>query len=149
MSERVALWSETKLEQLRRQLTGFWAENRWDMYSCPDPVRVTRSKGGRYLKFCCPSAAVNTEIKYACWQKLMREGWTFGTSLFCYLTAFLRWAQAIPQTTQTLLERDLSEWKILYLTHLTTRNVSTKMRHAVREITEPLEASPAQGRSAV
>ena len=46
---------------------------------------------------------------------------------------------------------ELTEWQGRWVRTSSgrRRNVSTKMRHAVREITESLEASPAQDRRAV
>jgi hypothetical protein len=127
MSEHIASWLVTKLDRWRSELPGFWAQDTWDMFASPEEalrLSVCTRESCRYLRFECASESVKTEIKYACYQKIRRGEWAFGAALYTHLRPFLQWVkEAIPSSTNSLLERALSEWKISFLTYRAERGL--------------------------
>jgi hypothetical protein len=56
MSERIASWSETKLDRWRSELPEFWAQDTWDMFASPEEalrLSVCKRESCRYLTFEC------------------------------------------------------------------------------------------------
>lgn len=127
MSKPMASWSETKLDRWRSELPEFWAQDTWDMFASPEEalrLSIWKRESCRYLTFECASESVKTEIKYACYQKIRRGEWAFGSALYTHLRPFLQWVkETIPSSTNSLLERALSEWKISFLTYRAERGL--------------------------
>src|SRR5687767_10176785 len=63
-----------KQQQLQAQLVGFWADDEWDLSTCP--VGATAPGRFRTIRFGCASIALNVELKYACKVKFERGEWS-------------------------------------------------------------------------
>ena len=107
----VKLWSEEKLAQLQKQLTGTWAEDSWPMQ-----CRVPGQKGKqvqRFFHFTFSSASLAIEFKYALWSHLTHGEWQTPWSqenLFYALGLLVSWLNQTAPTTQSLLEKSLEFW---------------------------------------
>jgi len=72
MSLECISWSETKRQRLVDQLTGFWAQDEWNIAECPlidEAMRSSESFRPDVFRFTCLSPSLNVELKYACWRK--------------------------------------------------------------------------------
>ncbi|NEU75462.1 hypothetical protein PI95_023610 [Hassallia byssoidea VB512170] len=72
-------WSLDKHQALEADLKGFWANDEWDITKCPLFGQQKRVSSNRYINFGCNSPTINAELKYACWQKLIKQEWSINT----------------------------------------------------------------------
>lgn len=93
---------------LASQLSGYWALDNWRILDCPIDDGCSEYKG-MTIHFTCQSPTIQVELKYACWQKLVRQEWKTKTlwSKAKDIKRLGEWLNAkLPKIT-TLLERDL------------------------------------------
>jgi len=108
-------WTEAKQNELCKELTGYWAENIWDLRSCPVNLPVANLGKCRFLKFECPSQNVNNELKYVCRKKFIQGVWKVGKDKQNLVHSLVDWMKScLPASTRSLLERDLNDWERSY-----------------------------------
>ncbi len=115
-------WSKTKLAELERQLTGYWAKDEWEFSECPlakGYVLPSRGNQSKKLLLRCISQSLNTEIKYALKSKL-EQGFSpitlwNRTATIRYLT---EWLNVVAPSTSSLLDRSLQAWELSLRSYL-------------------------------
>ena len=121
MNGLASAWSKSKYEELVEQLVGYWAKDIWDLQNIPlDKKKKTRSP--LYLRFLCPSTSVNNELKYAIWQKFIRQEWSLTSTGHLYF--LLKWVKdEFPSTLYSLTERSLAYWEAQFGLYLENQGV--------------------------
>jgi integrase/recombinase XerD len=112
-----------EVEELDDQLTGFWAADKWDMADCP-LLPEGATIGHVSISFDCNSPSLNTELKYACRRKFEEGRWSLnGTcSSLARVRAVIRFLKEEAPDTESLLERDLSDWLSTFEAHLKAKS---------------------------
>lgn len=125
MSMEQVSCSEEKLQSLREQLTGFWAQDEWNMAECPlVNEHMHRPKGGYVdvYRFTCLSPAINTELKYACWYCFSQGFWTslvYGRA--ARLHRLIDWLNQTAPNARSLLERSREKSQVSFRSYLSER----------------------------
>jgi integrase len=135
-------WSKSKQQDLEGQLVDFWADDEWHIDDCPLRIEKTPVSTSKVIRFRCAWRSLNTELKYACWQKVETKNWSIKT-LWQSSTAITRiadWLNLAALKTSSLLERSLTNWELSLGSYLLERgywkNRSAKRldhSHTVRE----------------
>lgn len=100
MTASAAPWSTDGQQRLREGLTGYWAEDTWDLFALPllaEPIERREVPAGiRYLRFRCKSNGLNLELKYACWRKL-QDDWQVSHLLWVasFLHLIMAWLDRV------------------------------------------------------
>lgn len=114
------VWSKEQQRHLQGCLNDFWSQDIWSLSRCP-LVRAETS-GLRKFRFTCVSAGLNTELKYACWQKFERGDWALTASTTGKYANrvhhLIKWLNTTAPTTQSLLERESKEWERSFQSYL-------------------------------
>src|SRR4051812_2884448 len=84
-------WSAEKLQHMREQLVGPWAEDIW-VFTSTNPKHTARC----YLRFHVASPSIKVELKYALWTKFEPGQWSMDAySLSAgqakHITCIIRW----------------------------------------------------------
>jgi len=116
MSLRTGFWNRTKQRRLLAQVRGFWAENLWDMRSCPVEGLSSQAKQRR-LRFECKSRTLNGELKYAFWRKYAEGHWT-STQELTKVHLLIKWLNSRKRLPDSFMERDLEVWKTSFRAYL-------------------------------
>jgi len=116
MSRQSAKWNHAKQHRLLAQLKGFWAEDVWDMQSCP-VQGLSLKANQRRLRLECKSRTINGELKYAFWKKFAEGQWT-STQELTRVHLLVRWLNGLKHLPVSLMERDLESWKRSYTAYL-------------------------------
>lgn len=123
MTELQIQWTRTKQEELLSKVQGYWAEDVWVFGDCPiktggvDRGHFSLTKANR---FTCKSSILNMELKYVFWQKLAKGEWT-ATSCWKngqHLAKLCKFINTVAPNNNSLLERPLNQWAILFRTYL-------------------------------
>lgn len=110
-----AFWTQEQQRDLFKELTGYWAEDIWDLRLCPINLPFGSLGSNQFLKFECPSQNVNTELKYICRKKFIQGDWKVCKTTHSRLHPLLDWIKlCLPASTCSLLERDLHDWEMSY-----------------------------------
>lgn len=118
--------SEEKLQSLREQLTGFWAQDEWNMAECPLVNGQMHWPKGGYVdvyRFTCLSPALNTELKYACWYCFSHGLWSplvFGRA--ARLHRLIDWLNQTAPHACSLLEQSRERSQISFRSYLCERD---------------------------
>ncbi len=130
MEAQSVLWAKNKQQALEQQLTGFWAQDRWDMKHCP--LNLER-KAVRWLHFKCQSAGLNAELKYGCWQKLIKGEWHSKHMNWIPLCRrLMSWLNECAPQAQSLLEKSLNTWLMSLRTYLVENHIWSGQREECR-----------------
>jgi len=122
MSREQIVWSEEKLQHFREHLTGFWAQDAWNMAECPlVNEHMHRPKGGYVdvYRFSCLSSTINTELKYACWYCFSQGLWTslvYGRA--ARLHRIIDWLNQTAPRAGSLLERSREKSQVSLRSYL-------------------------------
>lgn len=128
MNNLAVVWTPDKYQELAAQLTGFWAEDIWDMRNCPISTRPLRIDEAFHLKFFCPSITVNNEIKYAIWRRITDRKWN-GLALASSASPLLKWfSKDFPAAIYSLTQKSITEWEALFVSYLTKQGRAAKQR---------------------
>ncbi|MHB1957233.1 MAG: tyrosine-type recombinase/integrase, partial [Sulfobacillus sp.] len=120
-----AVWSAQRQRELINQLTGFWAQEEWDMRDCP--LLDGQSVGYR-IRFTCRFTPINHELKYAVWQKFQRGEWAPQYASRAHqLQVLMDWLNTSAICTQSLVEQDLAKLLVSFRTYLTTKGIAQKL----------------------
>ena len=114
------IWSVEKQQDLAIHLTGFWAEDIWNMNKCP--LLPAPTKGLRYYRFICKSPSLNLELKYVAWSKHINGSWNLNSNH--PMAAIIRIATWINEThpnTLSFLEKSLEFWRMSMTTFFEER----------------------------
>lgn len=120
MLPRKIEWSKEKGKLLALQLQGYWAKDVWDAKECPLGEPTNFKYKSRYLEFTCAFPSINTEVKYACWQKLEREEWSVN-NLWFNGTAIRRlnqWLTDVAFGNSSLIGKSLEQWLLSLRTYI-------------------------------
>src|SRR5258707_652693 len=115
-------WSEEKLQSLQEQLTGFWAQDEWNMAECPLVNEHMRWPKGGYVdiyRFTCTSPGLNTELKYACWYCFSQGIWAplvYGRAV--RLHRIIDWLNQAMSHACSLLERSREKSQVSLRSYL-------------------------------
>jgi len=104
---------------LSGKLSGFWAEDEWEFRYCPIDDGCSDYQG-KIVYFVCTSPTLRVEMKYACWQKLVRQEWKTKTlwAKARDIKLMGQWLNhALPKLV-TLTERDLNFLVTSFRTYL-------------------------------
>ena len=107
-------WSNSKQQDLESRLMGFWADDEWHIEDCPLRTEKTPVSTVKVIQFGCRWRSLNTELKYACWQKVEKKDWSIKT-LWQSSTAIRRiadWLSSVSFHTSSLAERSLANWEL-------------------------------------
>lgn len=116
MSRRTAQWNPAKQRRLLAQLKGFWADDNWDMRSCPVEGLSPNSKQRR-LRFACKSPTINGELKYVFRKKFVEGQWT-STQELTKIHLLVKWLNSLKSLPVSFMERDLEWWRRSYTAYL-------------------------------
>jgi integrase len=116
MSRRTAQWNPAKQRRLLAQLQGFWADDVWDMQSCP-VEGLSPNASQRRLRFECKSRTINGELKYAFRKKFVDEQWT-STQELTKVHLLVKWLNSLKRLPASLMEHDLEWWRRSYTAYL-------------------------------
>jgi len=138
MSIATITWSPNKHDGLRRDLTGFWINDVWDMRQSPEPRPRVNQTSVR-LRFRCFSPTLNLELKHFCWKKFTLGQWTT-TGRVHQIHSMIRWLNDDRPAVSSLIERPLASWELSYRTYLCEQGIYTHgvnrridCSHAIRE----------------
>lgn len=110
-------WSTQKQKALRDQLSGFWAQDEWDLRQ--SPLHIPGTDGCPRARFTCSSAGLNSELKYACWQKLASGTWRFpARTHISRIHCLIAWLNQVAADAPSLLSRGRLEWELSLRTYL-------------------------------
>jgi integrase/recombinase XerD len=112
--------SRGRQQYLLGQLSGFWKNDIWDMRRSPVHTRITAKQ--RHLRFRCKTAAVNNELKYACWKKFSDGGWRT-TQELSKVHRMVKWLNTVDQLPTSLMSRTFDEWRNQYRSYLKERGM--------------------------
>ncbi len=117
-------WSAQRQTELIDQLTGFWAQDEWDMKECP----LLETATVRYrIRFTCRFNPINQELKYAVWQKFERGEWNPQyRKRVPQLKVLMDWLNTSAVCTQSLVEQDLAKLLLSCRTYLTTKGIGAE-----------------------
>jgi integrase len=107
-------------ESLLGQVEGFWKSDLWDMRSCPVQLRIAAKQ--RRLRFRCISAALNGELKFACWKKFTEGGWR-GTQELSKVHRLVKWLNAMDELPPSFMSRTYEQWRSQYTEYLKERRM--------------------------
>lgn len=134
MASQAVQWSERKNGDLRNQLIGFWSDDVWNMNKCPLVPEGTT--GLDRIRFTCKSQFLNSELKYACWQKLIRGEWGPQSHRHAPLIhRLIRWLNGTGDHVQSLVEHRLGNLELSFHTYL------KENKYVVGEVRPKLSAS--------
>jgi integrase len=122
MSLECISWSETKRQRLVDQLTGFWAQDEWNIAECPlidAAMRSSESFRPDVFRFTCLSPSLNVELKYACWRKFVSGAWSpqvwgYGARLH----RIIGWLNQTAPDARSLLEKSQEKSALSLRSHL-------------------------------
>lgn len=120
-----AVWSAQRQGELINQLTGFWAQDEWDMQECP----LLETATVRYrIRFICRFTPINHELKYAVWHKFQRGEWAPQYASRAHqLQVLMEWLNTSAICTKSLVEQDLAKLLVSFRTYLTTKGIAQKL----------------------
>ena len=113
MTDNLKSWSATKQGELTKEVTGFWAQQVWQMRKIPVPHNEqSKHQCDRFLHFVFHSCAVNFEMKYALKQSFLSRKWVPWSQ---HISTGLRWFtlffnETCEKDIDTLLAHPLSQW---------------------------------------
>jgi integrase len=122
MSMEQVSWSAEKLQHLRDQLTGFWAQDEWNMAECPLVNEHTHWPKRGYVdayQFTGLSSAVSIELKYACWYCFSQGIWAplvYGRA--ARLHRIISWLKHTAPLASSLLERSREKAQVSLRSYL-------------------------------
>lgn len=118
------VWSAQRQTELIDQLTGFWAQDEWDMRECS----LLETATVRYrIRFTCRFNPINQELKYAVWQKFERGEWNPQyRKRVPQLKVLMDWLNTSAVCTQSLVEQDLAKLLLSCRTYLTTKGIGAE-----------------------
>jgi hypothetical protein len=95
MNKAQVSWSKEKQRSLCEHLTDFWAQDVWHMNKSPLTKEIV--KRPLIFRFNCQSKPINTEIKYACRQRLIKEEWGLnsGAQIGIQVNRIIMWLQTV------------------------------------------------------
>jgi len=108
-------WSAEKLNYLHRQLVGPWASDIWQFNSLTKPGTF------RYLRFAVAMSSLKIELKFAVWKKFdsgQRMANKENQDLWTNLNVIIRWLNSFTPPIQSLMEKDIEPWVLLFRSHL-------------------------------
>lgn len=113
-------WSESKQDRLSSQVVGYWAQDIWKLGDCPIDDDCREYSWGKGIYFICKDSFLNTEIKYACWQKLEKKEWKTKTlwSKTSDIKLMGQWLNAIHKDLSSLIERDMKALEVSFRSYL-------------------------------
>lgn len=120
MGSEAITWSKEQQQRLQDILNEFWAQDVWELSHCPLVPEGTT--GLRKFRFTSKSPALNTELKYACWQKFERGDWVLTpTATGKYANRvhhLIEWLNNVASTARSFMDRDCKEWEISFRSYL-------------------------------
>jgi len=118
MSKASLSWTKEKQQSLCDQLIDFWSQNEWDMSR--SSLSQSPLKRPVIFRFKCQAENINTELKYACWQRLINGDWrlTSGSHITHQINRLTRWLNEVALATQSLLEKSVDQWELSLRTYL-------------------------------
>ncbi|MBD2164962.1 tyrosine-type recombinase/integrase [Calothrix membranacea FACHB-236] len=118
-------WSPSKLQALENQVIGFWTKDKWDVAECPLIDKKAVSNRSKYVFFNCIYSSINTELKYACWQKLENNSWS--TSSFWIQGSRIKkitsWLNEVIKNEKSLIDKNLEYWILSLRSYLVDRQL--------------------------
>ena len=98
---------------LAEKLTGFWAENRWDMRNNPLGIYPKGRDCYRYINFKCENELLNTELRYACFEKFQSRKWSPRSgNIAAQIHRITRFLNITTPPVKSLLDYPIAEWEI-------------------------------------
>ena len=105
-------------DPIRGRLSGFWAQDAWDMAVCP--LLPAGTPSARILRFSCTSPSLNDELKFACWQKFVTGAWSPRLTTHAYhLHRICSWLNQVADQLASLFEHPLEWWEQSLRAYLT------------------------------
>jgi integrase len=124
---------EPQEQNLAAQLTEYWAKDRWEFQYCPIKDGCFDFRG-KTIYFTCRTPTIQTELKYACWQKLKIQEWKTKTlwSKATDIRLIGLWINTTMPKLNSLIERDLDSLVISFRSYLVNtgywvEHVNTKL----------------------
>jgi integrase len=113
-------WSAFKHQALENQVTGFWANNKWNIDDCPLYHEIAEKYRSKNVYFGCTHPSINAEIKYACKQKLENKEWSVSTfwTQGTRINKIIQWANSSIKNENSLVDRDLDYWVLSLRSYL-------------------------------
>lgn len=97
--------SSNLLRSLCAQLTGYWADDVWDLNACP--ALSTQITWGRVLRFRCHVPSINEELKVAFKLKFERKEWTVPGHHAGALSWIIKWLSHLDPQVTSFLDQSL------------------------------------------
>ncbi|MEG4070838.1 tyrosine-type recombinase/integrase [Microcoleus sp. Pol11C2] len=112
--------AKSKQKELASQVVGYWAKDKWKIGESPIQDGCTAYSPNKLVTFTCNSTNLNTELKYACWQKLEKRQWSTRTlwSKCKIMKDIASWLNTMTANITSLLERDLTNWETSFRSYL-------------------------------
>ncbi|MBW4424221.1 MAG: tyrosine-type recombinase/integrase [Nostoc desertorum CM1-VF14] len=113
-------WSVSKQLVLESEVQGFWMRDEWDIFECPLSDGNAIPSRAKYVIFSCISASINTELKYACWQKLENKEWSVNSlwSKKATITNIANWLNTVAPHETSLIVKSLDRWELSLRSYL-------------------------------
>jgi integrase len=108
-SREAVPWSAERQQQLQQQLVGMWRAEVWTL---PALTR-TDQPSSRSFSFEGLSPGLQTELKYALWQKYTQGAWKLpcrDSGQFGHLRLLIAWLAQVAPPAHSLLDHPLTHW---------------------------------------
>ncbi|GAA6619759.1 tyrosine-type recombinase/integrase [Scytonema sp. NUACC26] len=133
-------WSSSKQQVLEEKLTGFWAKDEWNIVDCP-LFKDEKSRRKQSVVFNCVSSSLQSEIKYACWQKLENKEWSVNSFWIqaVRIKNIINWLNTVAPNEVSLVNKSLEHWLLslrsFLAQHKKLREYTTERLDSNQELT--------------
>ena len=125
-------WSLSKYIEMQKKLDGYWAEDTWNPNE--NPFQERTELRGVYIYFGGISKIIKTEIKYACYQKMMTKEWKWITlhqsraTKINYIIDFLKNHE---NQINSLIDWELERWEEIFKKYLLENQIFSEKKSKV------------------
>ncbi|MUG92598.1 tyrosine-type recombinase/integrase [Scytonema sp. UIC 10036] len=123
-------WSRIKYVEMQEELKGYWADDTWNPNE--NPLKGSNDIRGVYIYFEGLPNILKTEIKYACYQKIITKEWGWVTlhqakaTKINYLIKFL---QNCENLVSSIIELEVKQWSELLTSYLIRNQIFSQREY--------------------